>query len=77
MGYVFYEYHIGLSLLLSVCEQDISQSSEWIQTKFGGEIGCVTRKTWLDFGKDPDSDLDTRIFLSDSSSLRDQAKNDI
>ena len=55
-----------LSVCLSVyvclffCEQDISKSCEWIQTKFGGEVGCVTRKNWFDFGEDPKPD--TIIF---------------
>ena len=34
---------------------------------FGGQVGCVTRANWFDFGED--LDLTTRIFESDSSPL--------
>ena len=44
--------------------------------KFCGQVGCVTRTNRLDFGKNPDPDPTAR-FLSDSSPLRDRAKNDI
>ena len=47
------------SVCLSVCEQDISKSYGWIRT-FDGQVVCVTRTNWLDFGEDPDPD--TRIF---------------
>ena len=33
-----------------------------IQTKFGGEVGCVTRMNLFDFGEDPDLDPDLSIF---------------
>ena len=42
---------------LSVCEQDISKSYSPIRTKFGGEVGCVTRMKCLNFGEDLDPDL--------------------
>ena len=41
--------------------------------KFGGQVGCETRINCFDFGEEPDQDLTTRIFLSDSSPFR--AKN--
>ena len=53
-------FHPFLSLCLSVCVQDISKSSGWIQMKFGGQVGCVTRPNWLDFGEEPDPA--TKIF---------------
>ena len=37
---------------LSVCEQDISKGCGRIQTKFGGQAGCVTWTNWLDFGEE-------------------------
>ena len=43
--------------------------------KFYGQVLCVTRTKRLEFGEDPDPT--TRIFLGDSSPLRDRAKNDI
>ena len=43
---------------------------------FCGQVGCVTRTNRLDFGEDPDPDKTTKIYLSDSSPLRDRAKND-
>ena len=46
-----------------------------IQTKFGGQVGCVTRMDRFDFEEDPDPDL--RIFRSDFSPLSDRAKNDM
>ena len=45
--------------------------------KLGGQVGCVTRVNRFDFGEVPDVDLDTRIFLSDSSPLRDRDKNNV
>ena len=53
---------LTLSVCLFVCEQGISKSYGWILTKFGGQVGCVTRMNWLDFGEDMGSDSDTRIF---------------
>ena len=63
-----------LSVCLSVCEQNISKNYEQIQTKLGGQVGCVMRTKLFDIGEDPDP----RIFefLSDTSPLRDGAKND-
>ena len=48
---------------LSVCEQDISKSYELIMTKLGGQVECVTRTNWFDFGEDQDPDMDTTIFF--------------
>ena len=55
-GYVF----IHLSVCSSVREHDISKGCGRIQIKFGGRVGCVSRKNRLAFGEDPD--LDTIIF---------------
>ena len=44
--------------------------------KLGGLVGNLTRKKWFDFGDDPDPDPTSGIFLSDSSPLRDGAKNE-
>jgi len=60
----------------------LSKSCGRIQTKLGGQVGCaVTRTKWFDFGEDPNLNPDMRIFkfffLSDSSTLRDGAKNDV
>ena len=42
--------------------------------KLGGQVGCVARKNWFNFGEDPD--LDPIISESDFSPLRVGAKND-
>ena len=47
---------------LFVCEQNISKCWGRIWTKFGGELGYVPRTKLLDFGEDPNPDLDPRIF---------------
>ena len=39
---------------LFVCVQDISKGYGWIQMKFCGQVGCVTRTNRLDFGEDLD-----------------------
>ena len=31
---------------------DMSQGYGRIRMKLGGQIGCMTRKNWLDFGED-------------------------
>ena len=45
---------------LFVCEQDISKHYGRIRTTLGGQVGCVTRINWFDFGEDPNPDM--RIF---------------
>ena len=57
----------------------ISQKVGRIRTKLGGQVGGATRNNSFNFGEDPIPDLDTGIiyFLTDSSPLRDGAKNDI
>ena len=40
-------------------------------------VGDQPRTATINFGKDPNPEPDLRIFLSDSSPLRDGAKNDI
>ena len=45
--------------------------------KLGGQVGYVTMTNLFDFGEDPNPDPTTIIFKSDSSPLRDRAKNDI
>ena len=47
---------------LFVCVQDISKSYERIQTKLGGDVGCVTRKNCFNFGEDPNPHPDPIIF---------------
>ena len=44
-----------------VCEQDTSKGYGRIQTKLGGQVGCVTVKNQLYFGEDPNVDTDTII----------------
>ena len=64
------------SSCLFVCVQHILTSCGQIRMTFCGQVWCVTRENRLDFGEDTDTDRTTRI-LSDTSPLRDWAKNDI
>ena len=70
---------VCLFVCLFVCVQDISKCCGRIWTKLGGYVGCVTRRIDSILVK-----IRIRIwiwelfnFKSDSSSLRDKAKNDI
>ena len=60
-------FHPCLSVCLFVFKQDISKSCAQIQPKFGGELGYVTRSKCLDFGEDPNPDLDPIITHADDS----------
>ena len=42
-----------LSVCLFVCEQHSSNICRRIWTKFGGELGNMTRTNWFDFSEDP------------------------
>ena len=66
---------VGLVVCLFVFEQNISKSCGRIWTKFGGELGYVTRMKWLDFGEDLNPDLDLIIFEAIPPLLRDGAKD--
>ena len=47
---------VCLFVCLFGCEQDISRSYRWIWTELGGQVWCVPRTNWFDFGEDLDSD---------------------
>ena len=59
-------FHLYLPVCLFVCfsmSKNIPKSYEWIWTKLGGKVGCVTRMSWFDFGEDPDPDLDLDTII--------------
>ena len=70
---MFSSLSVYLFVYLFLCEQDISKSCERIPTKFGGELGYMTRTKKIYFGEDPNRDPDPGIF-SDFSPLSDRAK---
>ena len=55
--------------------KDISKSLGRIRMELCGQVRNITRTNWFDFGEDPEAESD--IFFSDSSPLRDRAKNDM
>ena len=54
--------YVFTQVCLYVSEQDISKDCGRIQTKFGGQVGYVTRTSILDFGEELDLEPDMIIF---------------
>jgi len=49
--------------VLSVCQQNISNSCQRILMKLIGGVECVTGNSWLNFGHDLDHDAYTDILV--------------
>jgi len=63
-------FRCGLSVCLSVCSLDYSQTCEWILTKFFGGIGHGSRTKWYNFGGDPDHASDPGVRNPDPPDRR-------
>ena len=54
---------VCLCVCVSVCQKENSESSGQILTKFVKGVRCMTSSSWLDYGGNPDHDVDTGNFF--------------